>query len=37
MLDGRVKTLHPNIHGGIALENNKIHMNTLKEKNINTQ
>ena len=37
MLDGRVKTLHPNIHGGIlALRDNKIHMNTLKEKNINT-
>lgn len=37
MLDGRVKTLHPNIHGGIlALRDNKEHMNTLKERNINT-
>lgn len=37
MLDGRVKTLHPNIHGGIlALRDNKLHMNTLKEKNIDT-
>lgn len=37
MLDGRVKTLHPNIHGGIlALRNNKIHMDTLKERNIST-
>lgn len=37
MLDGRVKTLHPNIHGGIlALRDNEIHMNTLKERNINT-
>lgn len=37
MLDGRVKTLHPNIHGGIlALRDNKEHMNTLKERNIDT-
>ncbi|KXA16431.1 phosphoribosylaminoimidazolecarboxamide formyltransferase [Fusobacterium nucleatum YWH7199] len=37
MLDGRVKTLHPNIHGGIlALRDNKEHMRTLKERNIDT-
>ncbi len=37
MLDGRVKTLHPNIHGGIlALRDNKEHMDTLKERNIDT-
>lgn len=37
MLDGRVKTLHPIIHGGIlAIRDNKEHMNTLKERNINT-
>lgn len=37
MLDGRVKTLHPIIHGGIlAIRDNKEHMNTLKEKNIKT-
>jgi phosphoribosylaminoimidazolecarboxamide formyltransferase/IMP cyclohydrolase len=35
MLDGRVKTLHPIIHGGIlAVRDNKEHMNTLKERNI---
>jgi len=35
MLDGRVKTLHPNIHGGIlALRDNEEHMRTLKERNI---
>ncbi|TRZ50490.1 bifunctional phosphoribosylaminoimidazolecarboxamide formyltransferase/inosine monophosphate cyclohydrolase, partial [bacterium] len=35
MLDGRVKTLHPKIHGGLlALRNNPEHMNTLKEHNI---
>lgn len=37
MLDGRVKTLHPSIHGGIlALRDSKIHMDTLKERNIET-
>ncbi|MDP4090980.1 MAG: bifunctional phosphoribosylaminoimidazolecarboxamide formyltransferase/IMP cyclohydrolase, partial [Bacillota bacterium] len=37
MLDGRVKTLHPVIHGGIlAIRENEVHMNTLKDKNINT-
>lgn len=35
MLDGRVKTLHPIIHGGIlAVRDNEEHMNTLKERNI---
>jgi len=35
MLDGRVKTLHPKIHGGLlALRNNPEHMRTLKEHNI---
>ncbi|MEG0296613.1 MAG: bifunctional phosphoribosylaminoimidazolecarboxamide formyltransferase/IMP cyclohydrolase [Clostridium sp.] len=37
MLDGRVKTLHPIIHGGIlAIRDNKEHMETIKEKNIET-
>ncbi len=35
ILDGRVKTLHPKIHGGIlAIRNNEEHMKTLKEKGI---
>lgn len=35
MLDGRVKTLHPVIHGGIlAIRDNKEHMNTLDERKI---
>ncbi|MFA4854940.1 MAG: bifunctional phosphoribosylaminoimidazolecarboxamide formyltransferase/IMP cyclohydrolase, partial [Candidatus Omnitrophota bacterium] len=35
MLDGRVKTLHPKIHGGLlALRNNPEHMRTLSEHNI---
>jgi len=35
MLDGRVKTLHPKIHGGLlALRNNSEHMAKLKEHNI---
>jgi len=35
MLDGRVKTLHPMIHGGLlALRNNPEHMETLKVHNI---
>lgn len=34
-LDGRVKTLHPAIHGGIlAIRNNKEHMETLEKLNI---
>lgn len=37
MLDGRVKTLHPLIHGGIlARRDDEAHMETLKEWNINT-
>lgn len=37
MLDGRVKTLHPIIHGGIlAVRDNKEHMDTLKERGIET-
>lgn len=35
ILDGRVKTLHPMIHGGIlAIRDNKEHMEVIKEKNI---
>lgn len=37
MLDGRVKTLHPIIHGGIlAIRNNKEHMDTLNKRGIGT-
>jgi len=37
MLDGRVKTLHPVIHGGIlAIRDNKEHMETLKAREITT-
>ncbi|MDA3958115.1 bifunctional phosphoribosylaminoimidazolecarboxamide formyltransferase/IMP cyclohydrolase [Oceanispirochaeta sp.] len=37
MLDGRVKTLHPVIHGGIlAIRDNEEHMSTLKEEGIET-
>ena len=37
MLDGRVKTLHPMIHGGIlAIRDNEEHMETLKKHNIGT-
>ncbi len=37
MLDGRVKTLHPVIHGGIlAIRDNEEHMNTIKSRNIET-
>lgn len=37
MLDGRVKTLHPIIHGGIlAIRDNAEHMETLKRRNIGT-
>ncbi len=35
IMDGRVKTLNPNIHGGIlAKRDNKEHMDTVKELNI---
>lgn len=35
MLDGRVKTLHPKIHGGLlAIRDNLAHMQSLKEHNI---
>jgi phosphoribosylaminoimidazolecarboxamide formyltransferase / IMP cyclohydrolase len=35
MMDGRVKTLHPKIHGGLlALRENPEHMNQLKEHDI---
>lgn len=35
MLDGRVKTLHPNIHGGIlAIRSNKQHMDIVNQHNI---
>jgi phosphoribosylaminoimidazolecarboxamide formyltransferase/IMP cyclohydrolase len=35
MLDGRVKTLHPKIHGGLlALRNNPEHMDTIREHDI---
>ncbi|WP_297521243.1 bifunctional phosphoribosylaminoimidazolecarboxamide formyltransferase/IMP cyclohydrolase [uncultured Clostridium sp.] len=37
MLDGRVKTLHPIIHGGIlAIRDNQEHMETLKDRKIGT-
>ena len=37
MLDGRVKTLHPIIHAGIlAIRDNEEHMETIKERNIDT-
>ena len=37
MMDGRVKTLHPKVHGGIlAMRDNKDHMATLKEQGIGT-
>ena len=37
MLNGRVKTLHPIIHGGIlAVRDNEEHMKTLEERNITT-
>ncbi|MEK7273933.1 MAG: bifunctional phosphoribosylaminoimidazolecarboxamide formyltransferase/IMP cyclohydrolase, partial [Candidatus Desantisbacteria bacterium] len=31
MLDGRVKTLHPNIHGGILAQRTSQHLSQLKE------
>ena len=37
MLDGRVKTLHPVIHGGIlAIRDNEEHMSTIKAEGIGT-
>jgi phosphoribosylaminoimidazolecarboxamide formyltransferase/IMP cyclohydrolase len=36
MMDGRLKTLHPKIHGGLlALRDNQGHMNALREHGIN--
>ncbi len=36
-LDGRVKTLHPNVHAGLlAMRNNSQHMDFLEKMNINT-
>lgn len=35
MLDGRVKTLHPKVHGGLlAVRSSEAHMNTVKEHEI---
>jgi len=34
MLDGRVKTLHPNIHGGILAQRTPQHLSQLKEHSI---
>lgn len=35
ILDGRVKTLHPNIHGGLlAVRSNTEHMQTIQQQNI---
>lgn len=35
ILDGRVKTLHPNVHGALlAMRDNEKHLQTLKEQNI---
>src|SRR5699024_2243750 len=35
ILDGRVKTLHPHIHGGILYQReNSSHIDTIREKNI---
>ncbi|MDG6220652.1 MAG: bifunctional phosphoribosylaminoimidazolecarboxamide formyltransferase/IMP cyclohydrolase, partial [Candidatus Thermoplasmatota archaeon] len=36
MLDGRVKTLHPRIHGGILARRTEEHLNQIKAKNIQT-
>ncbi len=37
MLDGRLETLHPNIHGGIlAIRDNEEHMKNIKEEGIET-
>lgn len=34
ILEGRVKTLHPNIHGGILAKGNEAHFDVLKEQGI---
>ncbi|NLT95641.1 MAG: bifunctional phosphoribosylaminoimidazolecarboxamide formyltransferase/IMP cyclohydrolase [Clostridia bacterium] len=34
ILEGRVKTLHPNVHGGILAKDTPEHMNVLKEQGI---
>lgn len=34
ILDGRVKTLHPNVHGAILAKNTEDHLTTLKEHDI---
>ena len=34
MLDGRVKTLHPNIHGGLLAKGNQAHQKALTEQGI---
>ena len=34
ILDGRVKTLHPRIHGGVLARNTKEHMAELERENI---
>lgn len=35
MMDGRVKTLHPGVHGGLlAIRNNEMHQAAMKEHNI---
>ncbi|QPK93749.1 bifunctional phosphoribosylaminoimidazolecarboxamide formyltransferase/IMP cyclohydrolase [Actinomyces sp. zg-332] len=34
ILDGRVKTLHPNVHGAILAKNEQKHLDTLKEHEI---
>ena len=36
ILDGRVKTLHPSIHGGILANNNNKHKNELSQHNIDS-
>lgn len=37
IMDGRVKTLHPNIHGGLlAVRDNESHLQQMKELNIDT-
>ncbi|MFH1391924.1 MAG: bifunctional phosphoribosylaminoimidazolecarboxamide formyltransferase/IMP cyclohydrolase [Candidatus Diapherotrites archaeon] len=36
MLDGRVKTLHPKLHGGILAKRTPEHLKQLKEQNIET-
>ena len=36
ILDGRVKTLHPNVHGGILARRDENHLSQLKEHGIDT-